>query len=288
MRNRSPAAGFRFHAMFEEPPEAMDLPPTTVKLHFDESNMHTGTRTPWASNVMCTQKLGIDKVYGFYASAWSNRPDAGTQPTEPEGKQDDNAELMTVLAGSAAPSGVNEDIETRPGITTLMHAAHNCQTDECLKILASADFQRVNAATGGGTALHIAAGRGLMDVCQAILKHKDFTQRDAAAEDSGATALHAAARKGHVCIIPVLLAAGLDPNAQDASMSTPFMLACKYGGPEACLVLLAESASGHVSLSLDSLKAKDKNGYTAEDYIGPFPDVTKAFAQCISKFESNK
>lgn len=288
MRNRSPAAGFRFHDMFEEHLEVMDLPPTTVKLHFDESNIHTGARTTLDNKVMCNQRLDIGKVYGFYASAWPNRPDSGTQPTEPEGKKGEDAELTTVLARSAAPDGVNADIEGRPGVTALMYAAHNGQTEMCLKILASPDFQRVNAATGGGTALHVASRRGLTEVCKAILEHKDFKQRDAAAEYSGATALHAAAKTGQVGTIQVLLAAGLDPNAQDAMMSTPFMLASKYGGPEACLALLAKPTSGQVSLSLDSLQAKDKNGYTAEDYIAPFPDVAKAFAECISKFETNQ
>ena len=50
-----------------------------------------------------------------------------------------------------------------------------CFSEVCKDILARAGFEEVNAKTqnGGGTVLHIAAGKGQSDLCAAILARPD-------------------------------------------------------------------------------------------------------------------
>jgi len=282
-----------------------ELPVTLVKLGFDEQNMHTGKRQMQRAVITASydysgvpnisSRMRCDGanetfalVHGFHASARPGRPDAGMQPVVLETQMHSLAEEIPDLSSlndinKKSPSfdNINADIEGRPGVTALMFAAYSRNSEECLKIISSNDFQRINAATAGGTALHIAARKGMAKVCEAILAHKDFKERDAVSEH-GATALHAAARGGDAATIGVLLDAGFSPNTRDQTKLTAFLLACKFGGEKACVVFLEKAKS---SLTLEALKTPDDMGRTARDYLVPLSKLEMELTEHIANLE---
>lgn len=76
---------------------------------------------------------------------------------------------------------------------------------DALTSLAHQGFSSVNALqTGGRTALHHAAERGLEDLCKALLNHQDFIRVNEQ-DLEGRTALHHAARRGHANVCRALL-----------------------------------------------------------------------------------
>ena len=86
------------------------------------------------------------------------------------------------------------------------------------------------------TALHLAVYEGFQEVCEVLLKFPDagVTARTV----SGRTALHLAAVRGFSVLIPSLVQAGADLNAEDADGNTPLHLASSSGHVEAVRSLL--------------------------------------------------
>ena len=99
------------------------------------------------------------------------------------------------------------------------------------------------------TALHLAAYEGFHEVCEVLLNSPDAAVMARTA--SGRTALHLAAVRGFSVLIPPLLQAGADLNAEDADGNTPLHLASSSGHVEAVQSLLAHDPD---CLALNYLK----------------------------------
>ncbi|KAG2499699.1 hypothetical protein HYH03_002634 [Edaphochlamys debaryana] len=95
----------------------------------------------------------------------------------------------------------------------------------------------------GATPLIAAAARGHTQVCQLLLDSKQGGNRGRAyllrqTSQRGETALHAAAKRGHVDTLAALLAAGADPLAADRGGRDGLMLAAANDHPNAMAHLL--------------------------------------------------
>ncbi|XP_076151422.1 KN motif and ankyrin repeat domain-containing protein 3-like isoform X1 [Alosa pseudoharengus] len=77
-----------------------------------------------------------------------------------------------------------------------------------------------------------------LEVVRQLLRSGDASVR---AGQAGQTALHLAARHGRRLIVPLLLAAGADANAQDRSGSTALMLTCERGHGDIVAFLLEQA-----------------------------------------------
>ena len=88
---------------------------------------------------------------------------------------------------------------------------------------------------GGVTRLHIAAKKGYLSVCEAILKYaKDKNPRD----PFGCTPLHLAAQGGHLSVCEAILEYAEDKNPRDPFGWTPLHLAAQGGHLSICKLLM--------------------------------------------------
>jgi ankyrin repeat protein len=88
--------------------------------------------------------------------------------------------------------------------------------------------------------IFVAAFAGRAEVVESFLAKDETAVRAKAA--GGETALHLAARLGHVKVAEVLLAHGADVNARDSGEFTPLHKAASYGRGEVVALLLAHKA----------------------------------------------
>ena len=99
--------------------------------------------------------------------------------------------------------------------------------------------KHIDRARNGETALHRAAKYGHVNECrQLIARGANVNARDEDLE----TPLHHAADKGHAEIVWLLLARGADANARDEDRDTPLHKAAEEGHVEICKLLLAGGA----------------------------------------------
>lgn len=144
--------------------------------------------------------------------------------------------------------------------------------------------ERFNRAGGksraeGDTALHQAARSGHLRDVKRLLRGRADVNR---ADDAGMTALHIAAYWGESAIVTLLLAQGADVNAQDDQGMTPLHAAAVAGGMRARGTILNE------------LKAKggddalvDRHGWCARDYMALWEDNPQAAEKLRAYLKSN-
>ena len=94
------------------------------------------------------------------------------------------------------------------------------------------------------TQLHEAAWLGRAETVQALKSAAEADPNSYSIRRYGGTALHKAARQGHVDTVRVLLSAGADPNVRSTHLygGTPLHLATWSGDPETIRVLIAGGA----------------------------------------------
>ena len=87
------------------------------------------------------------------------------------------------------------------------------------------------------TVLHLAAYEGFAEVCGVLLSSCSTAVN--ARTNTGRTALHLAAVRGSTAIVPMLMSAGADINAEDSDLCAPLHLASVEGHAETVKCLLA-------------------------------------------------
>jgi ankyrin repeat protein len=163
---------------------------------------------------------------------------------------------------------------------TPLHVAAFCNHADFCRILVQTWGADANAINRGGhttnsTALHAAAGRGWIEVCQALVE--DCGAELHHADDKvQMTALHRAAQGGHAEVCRLFVQAGAVVDARDAEERTPLHLAAGCAHYGACRVLLVFGAdvnagfqrsigSGHTYTPLDiAAQYTTEGGYTTE------------------------
>jgi uncharacterized protein len=105
----------------------------------------------------------------------------------------------------------------------------------------------------GTCALLLAAGKGRLEVCAALLRRQANVN---VKRKSGATPLHVAARGGHIDICQALLDHGADVDAKSADGRTALHLAALWGKPAVCMLLLERHADFDLTRN-DLEKIKD-------------------------------
>lgn len=107
----------------------------------------------------------------------------------------------------------------RAGNTALMIAADHGHTAMVDFLLAQRDFQRHATNKGGISALHLAAGRGQIDLIQKLIDSGlDVNQSN----NEGLTPLHYAVQSGNAAAVELLVAHGAEINKVDNKGRTPF------------------------------------------------------------------
>eukprot|EP00927_Polykrikos_kofoidii_P071353 TRINITY_DN67621_c0_g1_i1.p1 TRINITY_DN67621_c0_g1~~TRINITY_DN67621_c0_g1_i1.p1 ORF type:complete len:712 (-),score=115.89 TRINITY_DN67621_c0_g1_i1:95-2191(-) len=144
------------------------------------------------------------------------------------------------------------------GRTALHLAAGHGLLSVCQALLDHRVFACQSAADAEArTALHHAASRGHTEICLGLLDHCRFTSTDAVDKD-GRTALHCAAAAGHAETVKALLDHGrfTVANATDHLAFTALHCAARGGHDRACRVLIDHG-------SFKELYAKNAAGCTA-------------------------
>ncbi|MBV9125223.1 MAG: ankyrin repeat domain-containing protein, partial [Planctomycetes bacterium] len=132
---------------------------------------------------------------------------------------------------------------------------HQGRTPVQLAIDYDAAVERLLAGGAEPSDILVASFAGRADLVERFLT-RDKTSLGARTL-SGETALHIAARLGHVKVAEVLLAHGADVNARDRSKITPLHRAAEYGRSDVVKLLLAHQADRH---------ARSWDGQTPLDY----------------------
>ena len=86
----------------------------------------------------------------------------------------------------------------------------------------------------GRTALHIAAREGHLTVCKILL---EVAKNKSPKDNNGRVPLHMAAREGHLPVCQLLLDAAEDKNPKDDKDVTPYSLALQNGHQEVARVI---------------------------------------------------
>lgn len=105
------------------------------------------------------------------------------------------------------------------------------------------------------TALHLAAKAGHVEIVKELLAQEGIEME--ACSSMKRTAVHVAAEFDHVEIVKLLLARGADFDHRDFDESTPLHIASQYGSLNTLDYLLKETKA--------DMSAKNKFGYTASD-----------------------
>ncbi|XP_065559577.1 putative ankyrin repeat protein RF_0381 [Artemia franciscana] len=150
-----------------------------------------------------------------------------------------------------------KDLKDRKEYTALHYAAERGRLDICQLLLNNRGDPNIQDFLKR-TALHFAALRGTLDVCQLLLSNradpniKDLNKK---------TALHYAAAIGTLDVCQLLLSNGADLNLKDSSKQTALHYAAKKGTLDVCQLLLSNWADPNLK---DSSK-KTALHYAAEE-----------------------
>ena len=150
------------------------------------------------------------------------------------------------------------DIEAKgAGGGTALHAAAIGGHVDVIELLLTNGADINAESETGATPLVLAAENGQLEALRFILQHKDKTVNIEAKGAGGGTALHVAARKGHLNIIELLLTNGADINAVSETGATPLVLSAQSGKLEALLFVLQHKDK------ITDIDAKGAGGGTA-------------------------
>jgi hypothetical protein len=110
-----------------------------------------------------------------------------------------------------------------------------------------------------GTALHVAAYSGRIDICKFLLEAgADVNVKN----QKGATPLLVGLSRGTIACVPTLLAHGADVNSRDLQGRTALMFLATFGENDA----VAQSVLHQVLANAANVDARDSNGKTAEEW----------------------
>lgn len=169
----------------------------------------------WQTLVKGTEKLGWEVTVGSLISAGSNKlqltllvvevPEPAPTALLEAIERGDEATALQLLRRSRLP-GLND--VNRDGETLLHRAVILELTDLAVAIATRPGFLGINAKDHWlHTALHYAAFRGFLPVCQAITGREDFTELLAVTDDDR-TALERARQGGRSAVVQLLEEAG--------------------------------------------------------------------------------
>ncbi|KAG2632035.1 hypothetical protein PVAP13_2NG057700, partial [Panicum virgatum] len=115
----------------------------------------------------------------------------------------------------------------------------------------------------GRNALHLAAGKGHLEVCRFLVEESGLDVNSTASGIVGGTLVHLAAVGGHERVLEYLLDRDVDPGVPDANGSTPLHHAAEQGHCEAVRLLLSKGVDvdpvNHLGTSLHLAAAKDRD-----------------------------
>ena len=118
----------------------------------------------------------------------------------------------------------------------LLWSVINGRVDAVTALLAGG--ARINAQSYPSSALFAAAGRGDVAMISLLLEHGADPNRRETVHNIGATPLHEAACHGHIDALRILLETGADPTIRDERFdSTPAGWAEHFGKQAACEIL---------------------------------------------------
>lgn len=129
----------------------------------------------------------------------------------------------------------------------------------------------------GYTALHYAARSGHLAICRVLL---DAGIGVDVQTHGGVTALHRAAMMGHTDIVQLLLARKADPTVQDSDGKTALHRAAEKCHPEVCRSLLLQ----HSNRSSDLVTIRDCKGKVPLDLV---PEQSAHRQRLIELFDAN-
>ena len=181
-------------------------------------------------------------------------------------KRDDSSAIQRLLN-----RGFEPDTPDPQGVTGLMMALQE-PSPKVAQVLIDWAKTNLNADNSSGeTPLMMAALKGEFELARKLIA------KDAAVNKTGWTPLHYAATAGDVKMISLLIENHAFIDAESPNRSTPLMMACMYGSPDAVRLLLAEGADTAI---------KNQQGLSATDFAerADRPDI----AELVRKFENSR
>jgi len=159
--------------------------------------------------------------------------------------RDDAQIVANLLNRGFDPNTVNPK-----GVPALILSVQEPSPKVVATLLSDARTQVEMRTTHDESALMLAALKGYLDMCQALI------DRDADVNKPGWTPLHYAATGGHVNVMQLLIDHDAYIDAASPNGSTPLMMAAMYGTDDAVKLLLAAGADANLKNEL-GLKAED-------------------------------
>jgi ankyrin repeat protein len=155
------------------------------------------------------------------------------------------------LLGDAARNGLSKRVtfllDHGAGINvgqgngeTALHSAVKFGNRAMVELLLSRGADVNATADDGQTPLCFAVDKGFQAITEVLLANK--AEVNVSDKNMGNTPLHLAAKGGHVKIIPMLLAAGANPNVENKRGRTPLSFAAQSGPLESVKLLLDAKA----------------------------------------------
>eukprot|EP00435_Cladocopium_sp_Y103_P045844 s2161_g13.t1 len=183
---------------------------------------------------------GFSDVEGSTGEPTSPDAQASQSPDSPENPDAEEEEggLTSEEEGPPAPPPLPEDMGYQAGFK----AVEDDRLEDALALARSSLWPFTNEVNSRGwTLLHMAAFRGLEELCALMCQRKDFKGVDRPEKDFWATALHFAAgkRRPECCRAIVESGRCLEVNAKDNKGHTPLHLAALRGDKESYAAIAA-------------------------------------------------
>lgn len=150
-------------------------------------------------------------------------------------KTSNDLSFVDKIINLGAKVDMKDDLDNTP----LIHGIKKSNTDFCLHLITKHKANVNIKNSDEDTALHWAANRRLINVCQALIN----AGADLNAEnESGDTPLGVALKNNHIDICLALIDAGADLNTKNKNGDTPLGLALKNNNIDICLTLIDAGA----------------------------------------------